>query len=294
MLQNLNRRIYPSVFRKKKAPAGKSAGSEYVTKFEPTDLPVGVSKKKPVGVSKKIHILKQTSIIVLLFFFLTLAGMSQTYNTAWFDQKRSEMVRDQIRVRGIKDEKVIAAMLRVERHRFVPWEYRAEAYQDYPLPIGDGQTISQPYIVAFMTEALKLDPHDKVLEIGTGSGYQAAILAEICDSVYTVEIFQSLARSASKVLGELGYQNVFIKVGDGFEGWEEHAPYDGIIVTCAPENIPEKLQEQLAEGGRMIIPVGGAYTQELILIEKKNGKLQKKTVLPVRFVPMINEKGIKY
>ncbi|NTV83216.1 MAG: protein-L-isoaspartate(D-aspartate) O-methyltransferase, partial [Bacteroidales bacterium] len=192
--------------------------------------------------------------------------MSQTYNDAWFEDKRTEMVRDQIRMRGIKDEKVLAAMQRVERHQFVPWEYRAEAYEDYPLPIGDGQTISQPYIVAFMTEALKLNHSDKVLEIGTGSGYQAAVLAEIVDSVFSVEIYQSLALSAIKVLKEQGYFNVFVHIGDGYQGWEEHAPFDGIIVTCAPNHIPEKLQEQLAEGGRMIIPVGGTYTQELILL----------------------------
>jgi len=220
--------------------------------------------------------------------------MSQTYNDAWFEDKRTEMVRDQIRMRGIKDEKVLAAMQRVERHQFVTWEYRAEAYEDYPLPIGDGQTISQPYIVAFMTEALKLNHSDKVLEIGTGSGYQAAVLAEIIDSVFTIEIFQSLALSAMNVLKEQGYLNVFVRIGDGYQGWAEHAPFDGIIVTCAPNHIPEKLQEQLAEGGRMIIPVGGTYTQELILLEKKNGKLQKKNVLPVRFVPMIDENGNKY
>jgi protein-L-isoaspartate(D-aspartate) O-methyltransferase len=220
--------------------------------------------------------------------------MSQYYTTAWFEDQRTEMVHDQIRSRGITDEKVIAAMQKVERHRFVPAEYRAEAYEDYPLPIGDGQTISQPYIVAFMTEALELKPTDKVLEIGTGSGYQAAILAGICDSVYTVEIFQSLALSAITVLNELGYLNVSVKVGDGYQGWAEHAPYDGIIVTCAPGQIPEKLQQQLAEGGRMIIPIGGDYTQELILLEKGNGKIQKKNVLPVRFVPMIDEKGKKY
>jgi protein-L-isoaspartate(D-aspartate) O-methyltransferase len=145
-----------------------------------------------------------------------------------------------------------------------------------------------------MTEALDLKKEDKVLEIGTGSGYQAAILAEICDSVFTIEIFQSLALSAMKTLDELGYSNVFVKIGDGYKGWAEHAPYDAIIVTCAPADIPEMLEKQLAEGGRMIIPVGGDYAQNLILLEKKSGKLQKRTVLPVRFVPMINENGVKY
>ena len=220
--------------------------------------------------------------------------MSQYYTPSWFEEQRKEMVHDQIRRRGITDEKVLAAMQKVERHRFVPLDYRAEAYEDYPLPIGDGQTISQPYIVAFMSEALELKAADKVLEIGTGSGYQAAVLAEICDSVFTVEIYPGLAGSASDILQELNYKNVFVRVGDGYEGWSEHAPFNAIIVTCAPKQIPQPLQDQLAEGGRMIIPVGSDYTQELILLEKKKGKIQKKNVLPVRFVPMIDEKGNKY
>jgi len=220
--------------------------------------------------------------------------MSQISKPVNYQEKRTEMVRDQIRFRGVKDEKVLNAMLKVERHRFVPEVYRAEAYEDYPLPVGEGQTISQPYIVAFMTEALELEQTDKVLEIGTGSGYQAAILAEICDSVFTIEIFRSLGLLAMKTLDDLGYRNVFVRIGDGYMGWEEHAPYDAIIVTCSPSHVPEMLEAQLAEGGRMIIPVGGDYTQELVLLVKKSGKLQKKNVLPVRFVPMINEKGKKY
>jgi protein-L-isoaspartate(D-aspartate) O-methyltransferase len=220
--------------------------------------------------------------------------MSQNNTPDDFREKRAAMVRDQIRLRGVRDEKVLAAMMKVERHRFVPASYRAEAYEDYPLPVGEGQTISQPYIVAFMTEALKLEQKDKVLEIGTGSGYQAAILAEICDSVFTVEIYSSLGLSASQLLGELGYANVFVRIGDGYQGWEEHAPFDAIIVTCSPSHVPEKLEAQLAEGGRMIIPVGGSYTQELVLLEKKDGRLKQKNVLPVRFVPMIDENGEKY
>lgn len=220
--------------------------------------------------------------------------MSQIKEPVNYSEERTAMVRNQIRLRGIKDEKVLGAMLKVERHRFVPAAYRNEAYEDYPLPVGEGQTISQPYIVAFMTEALDLKKEDKVLEIGTGSGYQAAILAEICDSVFTIEIYRSLGMSAMKTLKELGYSNVFIRIGDGYQGWAEHAPYDAIIVTCSPAHIPEMLEAQLAEGGRMIIPLGGDYTQELILLAKKAGKLQKKSVLPVRFVPMINEDGDKY
>lgn len=220
--------------------------------------------------------------------------MSQIQEPVDYSKERAAMVRDQLRSRGIKDERVLTAMLKVERHRFVPPAYRNQTYEDYPLPVGEGQTISQPYIVAFMTEALDLKKEDKVLEIGTGSGYQAAILGEICDSVFTIEIFQSLALSAMKTLHELGYSNVFVRIGDGYKGWAEHAPYDAIIVTCAPADIPEMLEEQLAEGGRMIIPVGSDYTQNLYLLEKKAGKLQKKSVLPVRFVPMINENGVKY
>jgi protein-L-isoaspartate(D-aspartate) O-methyltransferase len=220
--------------------------------------------------------------------------MSQIREPVDYSKERAAMVSDQLRSRGIKDERVLAAMLRVERHLFVPPVYRNKAYEDYPLPVGEGQTISQPYIVAFMTEALDLKKEDKVLEIGTGSGYQAAILAEICDSVFTIEIYQSLALSASKILDSLGYTNVFVRTGDGYRGWPEHAPYNAIIVTCAPADIPEMLEEQLTESGRMIIPVGSDYIQNLYLLEKKSGKLQKKSILPVRFVPMINENGVRY
>jgi protein-L-isoaspartate(D-aspartate) O-methyltransferase len=233
-------------------------------------------------------------ILAVITLLLNHTCMSQIEKPVNYSEERTAMVRTQIRLRGIKDEKVLGAMLKVERHRFVPAAYRNEAYEDYPLPVGEGQTISQPYIVAFMTEALELKKEDKVLEIGTGSGYQAAILAEICDSVFTIEIFRSLGMSAMKTLKELGYSNVFVRIGDGYQGWAEHAPYDAIIVTCSPAHIPEMLEAQLAEGGRMIIPLGGDYTQELILLAKKAGKLQKKSVLPVRFVPMINEDGEKY
>lgn len=220
--------------------------------------------------------------------------MGQAYKPNDFEAKRAQMVDEQIRARGIRDEQVLAAMLKVERHRFVLPGDLDEAYDDHPLPIGEGQTISQPYIVAFMTEVLDLNTTDKVLEIGTGSGYQAAVLAEICDSVFSVEIFPSLAEKALETLKELGYTKIFVKSGDGYRGWPEHAPFDRIIVTCAPEEIPLPLQEQLAEGGRMIIPVGGDYAQNLILLEKKNGKLVKSNVLPVRFVPMIDSTGRKY
>lgn len=198
------------------------------------------------------------------------------------------MVETQIIARGVKDKRVLEAMLKVERHKFVPLNLQKYAYEDYPLEIGEGQTISQPYIVALMTELLELKGNEKVLEIGTGSGYQAAILAELCKKVYTIEIIPSLAENAKKLLKNLGYKNIKVKTGDGFYGWKEYAPFDGIIVTCAPSDIPKPLIDQLAEGGRMVIPVGDIY-QELLLIKKEKGKLIRKSIIPVRFVPMTGE-----
>lgn len=211
-----------------------------------------------------------------------------------YSAERNRMVAYQIRARGIDDKKIIDAFLKVERHRFVPKRYIRNAYEDRPLPIGEDQTISQPYIVAFMTHALKLSRTDKVLEIGTGSGYQAAILGELCDHVFTIEVIPSLGRKAEALLKELGYENVNVKIGDGYQGWDEHAPYDAIIVTCAPTHVPEPLKKQLNEGGRMIIPVGKAYQQELVLLRKRGGRLKQEKVLPVRFVPMVDETGKRY
>ncbi len=201
---------------------------------------------------------------------------------------RKQMVEKQIIERGVADKKVLGAMLKVARHEFVPDEYKKHAYEDGPLPIGSGQTISQPYIVAYMTEALKLKGGEKVLEIGTGSGYQAAVLAEIAGEVYTIEIIEELGKNAEKKLKELGYADIHVKIGDGYQGWPGHAPFDAIIVTAAPDKIPRPLIDQLADGGRMIIPVGDMW-QELVLIEKKDGKILKKNVMPVRFVPMTGE-----
>lgn len=198
------------------------------------------------------------------------------------------MVRSQLETRGIADKRVLLAFEKVERHLFVDSSLRAEAYNDYPLPIGEGQTISQPYIVALMTELLGLRQNDRVLEIGTGSGYQAAILAELVDTVYTIEIVEPLGRTAEKRLRELGYKNVHVRIGDGYRGWPEAAPFDGIVVTCAPEKIPQPLLDQLAEGGRMVIPVG-EFWQELILVEKENGEIIRHNIAPVRFVPMTGE-----
>lgn len=203
--------------------------------------------------------------------------------------KREKMIQDQIIRRGVSDKKVLDAMRKVERHLFVPVESRIFAYRDHPLSIGYGQTISQPYIVAYMTELAQLKSDDKVLEIGTGSGYQAAILAEVAKEVYTIEILKPLAESSEKRLKDLGYNNIFVKHGDGYQGWEEHAPFDVIIVTAAPKDVPEKLVEQLNVGGRMVIPIG-SIAQHLYVITRTEQGVYKQPVLPVRFVPMIKGK----
>ncbi|HMA86647.1 MAG TPA: protein-L-isoaspartate(D-aspartate) O-methyltransferase [Desulfosalsimonadaceae bacterium] len=209
-------------------------------------------------------------------------------------EEREQMVRKQLRQRGISDEQLLKAFREVKRHLFVPDNYQDLAYSDQPLPIGYDQTISQPYIVAFMTEALDLKETDRVLEVGTGSGYQAAILAEICRAVYTIEIIPSLGETARQLLNDLDYTNVHVKIGDGYEGWAAHAPYDAIIVTCSPTHVPKPLKEQLTDGGRMIIPVGKKYAQELVRLRKKEGELVEESVLPVRFVPMVDDDGKRY
>ncbi len=202
-------------------------------------------------------------------------------------EARREMVETQLRPRGIRNEKVLAAMGKVPRHEFVPSVLRGFAYLDRPLPIGHGQTISQPFIVAFMTQALEPAPADKVLEIGTGSGYQAAVLAELAAKVYTIEIVEPLGERARADLARLGYRNVQVRIGDGYEGWAEHAPFDAIIVTCSPAKVPQPLVDQLRDGGRMIIPVGEeGGVQELVLLEKRGGRVVQRAVMPVRFVPM--------
>ena len=226
----------------------------------------------------------------LLFAAIATAGCGQQIPTAAdFVAQRQGMVERQLQARGIKEERVLAAMAKVPREEFVPVDVRAEAYEDGPLPIGYDQTISQPYIVAFMTEKLRSRPSDRVLEIGSGSGYQAAILAELVADIYTIEIVEPLAKTAEATLQRLGYKNVHNKVGDGYKGWPEEAPFDAIIVTCAPENIPQPLADQLKDGGRMVIPVGERFAQQLYLLEKKNGQLKESVTLPVRFVPMLRE-----
>lgn len=193
---------------------------------------------------------------------------------------------------GIKDKRILEAMSKVRRHEFIPESFRRHgmAYGDHPCPIGYEQTISQPYIVAYMTERLNLKPGEKVLEIGTGSGYQAAVLAECGADVYTIEIIPELAAHADKVLKAEGYDQVHVLTGDGYRGWPEHCPFDAIIVTCAPEKVPQALQDQLGEGGRMIIPVG-TWAQRLVILCKKAGRIQRSEDLPVRFVPMVRGKS---
>ncbi len=205
---------------------------------------------------------------------------------------RSRMVTEQLSAvgRGITNVQVLRAMGKVPRHEFVPEQYRALAYQDSPLPIGFGQTISQPYVVAFMTEQLEPKPGDRVLEIGTGSGYQAAVLADIVARVHSIEIIRELGNRAADDLSRLGYTNVYVRIGDGYSGWPEASPFDAIIVTCAPDKVPQPLVEQLKEGGRMIIPLGRGSDQQLVLLIKQNGKLERRALLPVRFVPMTRSK----
>jgi protein-L-isoaspartate(D-aspartate) O-methyltransferase len=200
------------------------------------------------------------------------------------------MVERQLRGRGISDQRVLRAMSSVPRERFVPKELRSSAYDDRPLPIGYGQTISQPFIVALMTEQLQPKPAQRVLEIGTGSGYQAAVLSDLVAEVYTIEIVRPLAQRAEAVLRELGYNNVRVKAGDGYNGWPDHAPFDSIIVTAAPDHVPQPLVDQLKEGGRMVIPVGPSGAQKLYLLEKRGGQLSQTAVIPVKFVPLTREK----
>jgi len=229
-------------------------------------------------------------LIVILVFFQTIFAQEQKEDReAIFAQKRQSMVLNQLRSRDIVDSEVLQAMLTVPRHQFVDEHIRESAYNDYPLSIGEGQTISQPYIVALMTQLLELKGDEKVLEIGTGSGYQAAVLAEIVEEVYTVEIYESLSKESEKLLKDLGYQNIKFKVGDGYYGWEEYAPYDAIIVTCAPDHVPPHLLKQIKDnGGRIVIPLGGVWmVQTLMKIEKIEGKIKSKGIIGVRFVPMI-------
>jgi protein-L-isoaspartate(D-aspartate) O-methyltransferase len=204
-----------------------------------------------------------------------------------FADQRLRMVESQIVSRGIRGGRLLEVLRRLPRHLFVPEDRRGEAYEDEPLSIGEGQTISQPYIVAFMTEALKLDGRERILEIGTGSGYQTAVLAELASEVFSVEVLEALSRRAQKTLAGLGYANIRFNVGDGGLGWEEHAPFDGIIVAAAAHSVPPALPRQLKEGGRLILPVGTG-PQELVLIVREGEDFKRTELLPVRFVPLVS------
>ncbi len=196
------------------------------------------------------------------------------------------MIAEQLRARDIRDPRVLDAISRVDRHRFLPEDARSDAYEDHPVPIGHGQTISQPYIVGFMTQALDIAPVHRVLEIGTGCGYQTAVLAEIAREVYTIELVPALAEGARAVLTELGYTNVYFRVGDGYDGWPDEAPFDRILAAAAPREIPPVLVEQLADDGILVLPVGD-WQQDIKVIQKRSGHVQSRDVLPVRFVPMV-------
>lgn len=234
-----------------------------------------------------------------LFLHICTATIIGFLCTACFGQKdyntlRTSMVEDQLIARDIHDRATLSAMEKVPRHKFVPEDVKSRAYSDGALAIGEGQTISQPYIVAFMTQSLKLKPDSRVLEIGTGSGYQAAILAEIVDSVYTIEIVEKLGLQARQRLKALGYSNVVVRIGDGYHGWVEKGPFDAIIVTAGAEEIPQPLIDQLADSGRMIIPVGAHRSvRQLVLLVKKKGKIKKKNMMAVRFVPFTRKKPDK-
>lgn len=234
---------------------------------------------------------------LFLLFWLVLQSINQSYglsipgDTERYRELRNNMVDTQIVARGVKDERVLRAMRDVPRHLFVPARSRGSAYRDHPLAIGYGQTISQPYIVALMTELLKPKKNHVALEVGTGSGYQAAVLSQIVQSVYTIEIIPPLGNAARKRLGEIAYENVAVKIADGYFGWEEHAPFDCVIVTAASDHVPPPLITQLKNGGRMVIPVGHPFqVQHLMLVTKSmEGKIQMRDILPVRFVPFRRE-----
>lgn len=235
-------------------------------------------------IANKIANSMRSVLVFVLGFLIAFGGFCQVEDP--YKSKRLSMVRFQISNRGVLHKETIRAMQKVPRHLFVPQAYIRNAYEDRPIPIGYGQTISQPYIVAFMTEQSKAKEGKVALEIGTGSGYQAAVLAEIVDSVFTVEIVNPLGLNAKELFDDLNYNNVVVKIGDGYFGWKEKGPFDIILVTAAADHIPPSLIEQLKEGGRMLIPVGSPFlVQQLMLVEKRNGKVVTRSLLPVRFVP---------
>ncbi len=232
-------------------------------------------------------------LLALTLISLPACGPDRLYGQATAQRQMTEaeftkqrrLLVEGIRSQGIKNKAVLNAMLKVPRHRFVPPAYQHLAYRDHPLPIGHDQTISQPFIVAYMTEAAEVLPQEKVLEIGTGSGYQAAVLSQLAKEVYSIEIIPALARSARALLQKLGYKNVHVKAGNGYAGWKEHAPFDAIVVTAAPDHIPQALVDQLAVNGKMVIPVGSGYQEMMVITKTRSGVVQKRTI-PVSFVPM--------
>jgi protein-L-isoaspartate(D-aspartate) O-methyltransferase len=228
-------------------------------------------------------------VLAVLAVLPALATPPKTVPDDPFAPERHRMVEEQIKARDVKDAAVLAAMEAVPRHLFVPLSERAEAYADHPLPIGRGQTISQPYIVALMTELLAVGKQSRVLEIGTGSGYQAAVLSRVAGAVYTMEIVPSLGEEAGGTLAEMGYSNVHVRVGDGYKGWPEEAPFDAILLTAAPAHVPEPLLAQLKPGGRMVLPLGTVQQELLVLTKRPDGTVETRNVLPVRFVPMTGE-----
>jgi protein-L-isoaspartate(D-aspartate) O-methyltransferase len=231
----------------------------------------------------------RSRLTILWLLLLAACASTATPQVDEHVEARLRMVREQVRARGVENRRVLRAMEQVPRHQFVPEDVRDQAYDDRPLPIGSGQTISQPYIVGLMTELLEVEPTDRVLEIGTGSGYQAAVLSRLVSQVYTIEIVQPLGEQARRTLARLGYANVHTRIGDGYKGWPEAAPFDGIVVTAAPQQVPQPLLDQLAVGGKLVVPVGDAWQDLTVYTKQRDGTFQKRNVLPVRFVPMTGE-----
>jgi len=243
---------------------------------------------------KVLSLFKIAGLLLMLICLWCASACEEKKSGPDYETLRKRMVEEQLVLRGINDPDVLRAMKTVERHKFVPRSHRSSAYGDHPLPIGEGQTISQPYIVALMTQLLQADKDSKVLEVGTGSGYQAAVLSILAKEVYTIEIIESLGKSAAERLKQLGYDNAHVRVGDGYAGWPEEAPFDCIIVTCACPRAPGPLVEQLGEGGRMVIPIGDYLSyQTLTLFEKRKGKLAKRDITGCVFVPLLGEHGYR-
>ena len=228
----------------------------------------------------------QLKILISLLFCFCVA--SEHKKSSWWHQKAEIMVKNQVERRGIQDEGVLRIMRETPRHLFVPESLKDMAYEDRPLPIGDGQTISQPYIVALMTELLELNGNERILEIGTGSGYQTAVLSPLVKKVYSIEIVKSLAQGAGEKLKEMQYHNVAVKWGDGYQGWEEHAPYDAIIVTAAPDRVPQTLIDQMKIGGILVLPVGTYFQKLKVITKMRDGEIGEENIISVRFVPMVH------